>query len=263
MNSYIPFPASRPDRLVSVAPVHRPPFPRGHRPRPRGSLMIHPRRRRAGWIQAVMAGLLLFILVASAISKDFRGFLIERFAMANTINSAALTTQGNLVMTGVQEMVAKGWATCEITWNTSADNDGNWRSSDIFNPVTGGYIRPPATVSDITVGPDLEAPGVASAWYFHCGIRVGGSGDDQRADLIAVYPNLKEGACRKINEKANGADPLADPPEAGTAISAAAWTTGNVASPPLASATGIDGNSYGCVRSSDGYYVYYHVLGAI
>ena len=100
-------------------------------------LMAPPAGRRAGFIPYVMSVVLMIIFAAVYVSYDTQGFSIAKFSIANTMDSTQLGSQAVTLKTGVQTMVAKGWAPCEITWNTTR-TAGNWMSSDIFNPTGGG-----------------------------------------------------------------------------------------------------------------------------
>jgi hypothetical protein len=84
------------------------------------------------------------------------------------------------------------------------------RKSEVFDPQGGAatYHKPPADIND------------GSAWEFYGGTAVPGVGSD-KADLVAVLPNVTLQFCNKINE-INNQSPTTPPQDTGGSLASGA-----------------------------------------
>jgi hypothetical protein len=220
----------------------------------------------AGFIQSLVIGGIALMAAAAVAYTTLSHSANSSSADQNAkVQAATIISQGVAVKNVVDVYLTANWATTDLMFNGApgpsvgqggqavliTDNTDPSYRKQIFNPSVSGGIAAP-------IPPSVAmANNTATDYWFYrtpglvlTGVGSGGT------DILMVLPDIKLAICQQINALVNN-DSLTAVPYV-TNVAAAGFETGASAITTVA-AGGVP-RSEGCLKSTDGVYVYYRAL---
>lgn len=221
---------------------------------------IKPRQNEQGnALFLILIAVVLFAALSYAITQSNRSSG-NAGRETNTISGTTLTQYTSGIRTGITRMLLRGTATSELLFDKPSD--GNYNSADpavrarqVFHP-DGGGVGYQATDQNLVNGVIAETasayPGSATQfgnWHFILDKPVQNIATNS-GEVVAILEDVKKGVCEQLNQQINGNTNIPISTSADAAMIDNTLLTG----------TGIDGQPFGCVKSTGTKYYYYHVL---
>lgn len=193
----------------------------------------------------ILIAVILFAALSYAITQSNRsGGNPSR--ETNLIASTTVTQYPSAIRTAITRMLLRGVSIDQLLFNDPANFSGT-TSLEVFHPSGGGAVYQNVDPNTVTLDSNGDPEGV---WTFLTGKVVTNVGTSA-ADVVATLTNVKKGICERINEQITGST---DIPAIALADAAMIVDAGDI------TGTGIDGQPFLCVETTDNHYVYYHVL---
>lgn len=233
------------------------------------------RKREAGF--GILALIVVAVALAGAVgvwaSQSGSGTLTDLGAQRATLNANTVIQQGSTLRAGVDQLGIDGWAVDQVYLNSAAAVLNT--SVGMFHP-TDGAVRQPSVPANA-----LADDTVATNWLIGQAA-IPGVGTTAN-DWVVILGNVNYTTCASINAQLfNDSDASKTGFDAASLSSAstANWTTASATTFVLTSAvpTAFTGTTVfknsapedawtarqeGCLRTSDGGYVYYNVVRAL
>ena len=204
------------------------------------------RGERGNVLFLILIAVTLFAALSYAITQSNRGggnAADEKIQ----VSGAQVTQYPAGIQTAVMRLMMNGSTVSELAFNVPGSYGGD-TSIEVFHPSGGGAIYQ-------TSSPDVVDDPATDLWVFRSDIAVTNIATTAD-DLVALLPGLKQSVCQSINLEITGSTAI--PVMTGTEANILAGTV-DIDDGNTSSGT-VDGYAYLCVESSDGEYVYYHVL---
>lgn len=197
----------------------------------------------------ILIAVILFAALSYAITQSNRsGGNASR--ETNLVASTTVTQFPSAIRTAITRQLLRGISASELDFMLPDDAAFSTApvTAKVFHPNGGGAVY--QNVDPNTV--ELDSSNVPlGSWHFLPGKVVTNIGTSA-GDVVAVLTRVRTGICERINEQITGS----------TAIPASGLTDAqaiaNAANPYTG--TGIDGQPFLCVSTTDSHNVYYHVL---
>lgn len=160
--------------------------------------------------------------------------------------------QGGFLGGGFNNMVTNGTAANTITFDTT-DTTG------LFNPTSGGTAQQTPDPNSF-----LSPLGAGEGFWIYKGANVKGNNiGTTAADYTTVISGLKSGVCQQLNSDLHGSITV----PTSTGIAEATWVGAATSTSPtdttavdISAIAGVVNWDKGCMQTSDGKYVYFHVI---
>ncbi|WP_432263146.1 hypothetical protein [Cupriavidus sp. TMH.W2] len=207
---------------------------------------------------AVLPLLLMAVIIGGA---------LVAWAATSRSNTSAATDGNNKVMASsiidqaksqeqtFTNLVTNGITPATVTYDTTT-------GKGIFDPNVG-IIKP------IPGGNSMQTPLGATEgfWTYNTAFKGNGIGTQAGVDYIVTLAGLKNGVCSKVNDVLYALGNVAPPT---VALAESAFVGGATNAVPVSTSSGADLSGTaavlnwpaGCVQTSDGKYVYFHVVNA-
>lgn len=204
---------------------------------------------------SLIAGLLLAAVLVGGFTYWMSGSGLNTTVgqtYSNGSKASNIVTQAGYLAGGFNLMVTNGTAANTITFDTAA-------TTGLFNPTSGGTQQQTADPNDFA---SVTAPD--GFWiYKGANLKANNIGITANADYAVILTGLKSGVCQQLNQNMHGSTTIP-----ASAITAAAWRAGGVTATAPTDTTAVDLTAIaavfnwdrGCMSTSDGNYVYFHVL---
>lgn len=197
----------------------------------------------------ILIAVILFAALSYAITQSNRsGGNPSR--ETNLIASTTVTQYPSAIRTAITRMLLRGSSIADLDFMLPSDAAFNTApvTDKVFHPNGGGAVFQNVDPNTVTLDASNDPEG---DWTFLKNKVVTNIGTST-GDVVAVLTNVREGICQRINEQITGdiAIPASGLSDAQAIANAANPFTG----------TGITGQPFLCVSTSDGNNVYYHVL---
>jgi hypothetical protein len=209
------------------------------------------KKKQSGFVGPLFVAILLIAVVMGAMAKMSRNSTTGVTDQGAKTNAAVLMKQSSDFKAGFDRLLTTGTVTAtQITFDTNA-------TTGLFNPTPGAQYAvlhtPPAGV----------AQSGTPAYTYNPNIKLPSIGSNSAADGVVVVGNISLAVCNQINTQLYN-DAATNTPATSTG-SSASWT-GTAAIDDSGLTT--NGNFYngrpeGCVKTSDGQYVYYKALNEV
>ncbi|WP_431798070.1 hypothetical protein SGO26_30225 (plasmid) [Cupriavidus metallidurans] len=189
------------------------------------------------------------------------------WAATSRSNTTTATDSNNKVMASSIIDQAKSQ---EQTFSNLVTN-GNTPASVTYDTTTGKGVFDPnvGIIKPIPTGNSLQTPLGATEgfWVYNTTFKGNGIGTQAGVDYIVTLAGVKNGVCAKVNDVLYATGNAAPPT---VALAESAFVGGATTATPVSTSAGADlsGNAAvanwpaGCVQTSDGKFVYFHVVNA-
>lgn len=212
------------------------------------TVKVYRRAQEAGnALFLILIAVTLFAALSYAVTQSNRSSGQSASEEANLIASSQVTQYPSGIRTGITRMLIKGTGVSELTFNAPGSYGGD-ATVEVFHPSGGGVVFQSAS-------PDVVADPATDVWVFRDDVAITDMATTSD-DVVAMLPGLRLGVCQSINEQVTGS--TAVPVLTGTEANLLAGTV-DIDDGNTSSGT-VDGRPFLCVETSDGEYVYYHVL---
>ena len=206
----------------------------------------------------ILIAVVLFAALSYAITQSNRGGGAPN-RETSLIASTTVTQYSSAMRTGITRMLLRNTAISDLSFTAPVDTNFSTEtptSEMVFHPEGGGVSYAPVDVNTVNNTPSTTFNDRQNSnWYF-VETPVEGVGTDE-VDLVAMLDDVKEAICQRINEQITGVKDIPAMSAAAAAIladSASEVIAGGVAP------SSVNGQSFMCVESSDGRFIYYQVL---
>jgi len=222
----------------------------------RKPVFYKPKREQKGI--AVLPLLLMAVIIGGA---------LVAWAATSRSNTSSATDGNNKVMASsiidqaksqeqtFTNIVTNGIAPTSVTYDTAT-------GKGIFDPNIG-IIKP------IPTGNSLQTPlgSTEGIWVYNTSFKGNGIGTQAGVDYIVTLAGLKNGVCSKVNDVLYATGNVAPPT---VSLAESAFVGGATTAVPVSTSAGADLSGTaaivnwpaGCVQTTDGKYVYFHVVNA-
>jgi hypothetical protein len=228
----------------------------------------------------ILIAVALFAALSYAVTQSSRSGGGDASSEKNLVNSSQVTQYPAGVRTSVVRMIIGGVSIEELLFDDPSNfgllTDDALKKRGVFYPSGGGATYQIAP-------PDVIQGGSPTPWIFSSNYQVDKigttiAGNNSANDVIAFLPNVTKSLCLKLDVQlgivtASAADAptgeIAAPTAtdnmsltqtAGLAASPAIGTGADAAHTIGSSVASYSGQPFGCLKSTDNKYVYYHVL---
>jgi hypothetical protein len=203
--------------------------------------------KQQGLFSAILAGLLLLVIVVAVIAYIERSSPSGVTELATSAKTSVLINQGTDLKIGFERLVYTGITPSSITFDQVV-------GTGLFDTTPGA-----SAITKPTPPPGLTVLPAVAAFTYNQQVKLPGIGATGTADYVASVGNLSLSACQLVNKNLFGDLSTAIP--AVSTGSTSAWTTAPAA---IDDSSNVSINYVirpeGCVKTSDGAYVYYKAI---
>ncbi|RQR65536.1 hypothetical protein DIE18_03550 [Burkholderia sp. Bp9125] len=175
----------------------------------------------------------------------------------NKVMASSIIDQGKAQEQTFTNLVTNGVTPTSITYDTTTGQGVFDPNVGIIKPIPQGNALVPAAGLGATEG----------FWVYNKNFKGNGIGTQAGVDYVVTVAGIKNGVCSKINDVLYATGSTTAPPSVASAESA--FVGGATVSNPVSTGTAdltstaaVANWPAGCVQTSDGKYVYFHVVNA-
>lgn len=205
-------------------------------------------KKQSGFVGPLFVAILLIAVVMGAMGKMSRNSTSGVSDQGAKTNASVLLKQGSDFKAGFDRLLTTGTVTAsQITFDTNS-------TTGLFNPAPGAQY---AVLHTPPAGAVMSG---TPAFSYNNKIKLPNIGSPSVADGVVTAINISLAVCQQINNTLYN-DGLGATP-ASSAGAADGWSTSTAIddSAVTAGVTNYYGRPEGCIKSSDGQYVYYKAL---
>lgn len=194
----------------------------------------------------ILIAVILFAALSYAVTQSNRsGGNASR--ESNLITSTTVTQYPSAIRTAITRMLLRGVSVSEFDFTPPYDTNFEVAPvhAKIFHPNGGGAVYQNVDPNTVELDPNNGQP--IGMWYFDNPLAVANIGTNA-ADMIAVLTHVRKGICEQINQQLTGSTAIPDTGQ------------GSLFDGMDVTGTGIDGQPFLCVYTTNDGYSYYHVL---
>ncbi|MEX3983828.1 hypothetical protein AB4Y45_33120 [Paraburkholderia sp. EG287A] len=224
----------------------------------RNAISAGPRRGQGGF--AVLPLLLLAVIIGGALvawAATSRSNTSAAQDGNNKVMASSIIDEGKSQEQTFTNLVTNGVTPSSVTYDTTS-------GQGIFDP-TVGIIKPIPQGNAML--PAVSLGSTEGFWVYNKNFKGNGIGTQAGADYVVTLAGIKNGVCSKINDVLYSLGSTTAPPSVGVAESgfvggATVATPVSTGTPDLSSTAAVLNWPAGCVQTSDGKYVYFHIVNA-
>lgn len=216
------------------------------------------RRNQGGF--AVLPLLLLAVIIGGALvawAATSRSNTSAAQDGNNKVMASSIIDEGKSQEQTFTNLVTNGVVATSITYDNTSGQGIFDPNVGIIKPIPQGNAMQPAASLGATEG----------FWVYNKQFKGNGIGTQAGPDYVVTVGGIKNGVCSKINDVLYSLGSTTAPPAVAAAESAfvggaTVATPVSTGSPDLSSTAAVLNWPAGCVQTSDGKYVYFHVINA-